>query len=105
MRASQRLWLTRIPTWTETAWNRLKGQLLNLDQNWEVWTEWYEDRLHGQPANESLELARAIIPDEIWHRGPAAVNARIRELIADHARFRSVDPPQIFNFSLSYASE
>ncbi len=31
-----------------------------------------------------LEIARATIPDEIWRRGPSAVNAEIKRLIEEH---------------------
>src|SRR5208337_5695413 len=52
-----------------------------------------EARLAGdaaQPPNEALEIARAMIPDEIWEQGPAVVNAEIKRLIAEHAG----PPPQ-----------
>ncbi|MGA2491718.1 MAG: hypothetical protein ABSF67_02075 [Roseiarcus sp.] len=65
----------------------MKSALLATNQNWEVWTDWYEARLAGDaahPPNEALEVARATIPDEIWTQGPAAVNAEIKRLIALH---------------------
>ena len=57
--------------------------LLSLDQDWDVWTDWYEARLEGRRADEALEVKRATIPDEIWQQGPRVVNAKIRELIAE----------------------
>jgi hypothetical protein len=103
--ASQPLWPTRSLTWFENAWDRLKQHLLSSNQNWEVWTEWYEDRLHGRPANEALELARSTIPNEIWQQGPAVVNAHIKALIGDHAQDHSIHPSQSFDFFLSYNHE
>lgn len=63
----------------------MKSRLLALHPDWHVWTDWYEDRYHGRPANEALEIARATLPEELWAQGPRAVNARIAELIAEHA--------------------
>jgi hypothetical protein len=30
-------------------WSTLKDHLLAADEGWEVWTDWYEARLHGRP--------------------------------------------------------
>ena len=46
---------------------------------------WYEDRLAGGPSlGEEFDIAVATLPDGLWRQGPAAVNARIKELIAEH---------------------
>ena len=58
--------------------------LLDVNDNWEVWTEWYEARLRGEGGIEELEVARLLLPEGVWQRGPAAVNAQIRKLIAAH---------------------
>lgn len=58
--------------------------LLALDQDWDVWTGWYEDRIYGRDEIEELEIARVLLPEEIWKDGPAAVNAEIRRLIEEH---------------------
>lgn len=50
-----------------------------------MWTDWYDARLRGDPINNALEVARVLIPDEIWEQGPAVVNARIKELIREHS--------------------
>ena len=67
--------------------------LLALDEDWEVWTAWYEDRLYGatRPLIEELELARVLIPNEDWDKGAKHVNGLIAELEAD---FRATPPPQ-----------
>jgi hypothetical protein len=85
--AGQPLWPNGPPDWASTSWRQLKTALLGAGQGWEVWTDWYEARLAGDaahPPNEALEIARATIPDEIWKQGPAAVNAEIKRLIAEH---------------------
>ena len=83
------LWPNGAPDWASDAWRTFKSDLLSADQNWEVWTDWYEARLIGDaahPPNEALEVARATIPDEIWRQGPAVVNAEIKRLIDEHER-------------------
>jgi hypothetical protein len=82
------LWPNGAPDWASDAWQTFKSDLLAADQNWDVWTDWYEARLAGDaahPPNEALEIARATIPDEIWKQGPAVVNAEINRLIAKHS--------------------
>ncbi|MGH6843048.1 MAG: hypothetical protein ACREDV_13350 [Methylocella sp.] len=53
----------------------MKAALLAENQDWEVWTEWYDARLEGGRANKNLEIARARIPNDIWDQGPAIANA------------------------------
>lgn len=67
-------------------WQSMKEALLSLDENWQVWTNWYEDRLVGGPRPngrlviEALERERVLIPDEDWKKGAAHVNALIAEM-------------------------
>jgi len=62
-------------------WDDLKAPLIVLKEDWEVWTDWYEDRLFGRPQmDDSLEFARVALPEDLWRRGPAAVNSEIRHL-------------------------
>jgi hypothetical protein len=85
--ATQPLWPGEPPDWALEHWQALKSELLSLDQDWDVWTRWYEDRLYGRPFNEALEVARVSeIAEEEWKQGPAVVNARIKEI---EARFRN----------------
>jgi hypothetical protein len=85
----QSLWMSEQPNWPENRWRELKDALLQTNQGWEVWTEWYEARLAGdaaRPPNEALEVARATIPDEIWRQGPAVVNGEIKRRIDEHEK-------------------
>ncbi|MBI1203537.1 MAG: hypothetical protein GC182_13605 [Rhodopseudomonas sp.] len=96
--AKQSLWPSgNMPGWAADNWLRLKSALLVLGDDWEVWTDWYEARLRGGPANEELELARVMIDDDIWDQGPKVVNAHIKELIAQYARLSrpALDPKSI----------
>jgi len=81
-----KLWPQGLPEWATSLWSRLKTSLHQLDEDWEVWTDWYEARLDGRPVNEALEIARVteITVDE-WQQGPKIVNAKIKEIEARFA--------------------
>lgn len=91
------LWSSGVPGWADSSWESLKSTLLALDDNWRVWTDWYDARLRGadhpdsSPLIEALELKRVQIPDQDWERGPSWINSMIAEL---EAEYRSKVPPQ-----------
>lgn len=80
------LWHTGAPDWIREPWHKLRDALLSAGDDWFVWVDWYQDRLDGKPANETLETAKALIPNEIWDAGPAKLNAEIARLINEHER-------------------
>ncbi len=45
---SSTLW-PNVPDWAFEAWAELERALLDADEDWEVWTDWYEARLKGGP--------------------------------------------------------
>jgi hypothetical protein len=67
-------------------WGRLKSQLLGANQDWDIWVDWYENRLTGGPIAFSLlpipydtvtpEIATET--NEFWERDPAIINAEIK---------------------------
>ncbi len=95
-------YLSRLPFWTldsrtlgerllrnyfpeaklESSWGQLKESLsARKGEDWQVWIDWYEARLHGRdPWPEEVEVACALIPNEMWEQGPAIVNAEIRRI-------------------------
>ncbi|MBS8260144.1 hypothetical protein DYI23_07935 [Roseibium polysiphoniae] len=81
------LWLTgEMPGGILDCWGVLKELLLRADENWQVWIDWYESILSGQISSIGLEKSRAALVERFWTQGPAAVNARIRELIDEYER-------------------
>ena len=87
------LWQGGMPPTLAASWNKLKARLIEADEGWDVWIDWYEARLHGHPEpNEALEVARVLIPDTDWERGPAYVNRVIAELMERHAPKSPVPP-------------
>lgn len=74
------LWHSDAPYYLESQLSSLKSSLLAQNQDWDVWTRWYEARVNGEPSNKDLDLAIATIPNEDWEQGPAHVNKLIKAL-------------------------
>ena len=72
------------PDQLQSSWQELKAALLAAKQDWDVWTDWYDDRLDGRVRNEERELAYVRIDDALWKQGPAIVNAEIKRRIEEH---------------------
>lgn len=80
--------LTATPLWPSGAapedWTsrsqRLRTALLTLDPSWEVWTNWYENRVRGAPFDFETERNRVLVPSEVWSQPPASVNTYIAQL-------------------------
>ena len=68
-----------MPVWVGRRWDYFKNKLPG-EEEWEVWTDWYEARLAGSSSNETLEFERVMVADENWEGGPAHVNALIKKL-------------------------
>jgi len=69
------------PDRLRSLWLELKATLVAANDHWDVWTDWYDDRLDGRIRNEKRELAYVRIEDALWNQGPAVVNAEIRRLV------------------------
>jgi hypothetical protein len=90
--AHSQLWPGQIPDWVRTSWGELKSTLLDADENWEIWTNWYEERLAGDTTDQDMEIARVSIDNNVWRQGPRLVNAHIKGLI---------EGPKIFQDALA----
>jgi hypothetical protein len=78
------LWLVAAPESISQLlqyWHDLKN-LLPVDENWSVWTAWYEDLVQGSPANQEREFVRLTLPEELW-KDPAKANAEIQRRFDD----------------------
>ena len=71
------LWQGSSPEWASAGWSQLRADLPK-GQDWDVWMDWYEDRLHGGSRDEAHELVFASVPLDVWGKGPAAANAWIK---------------------------
>jgi hypothetical protein len=83
--AGSPLWPTGQPEQLNSIWQEMKGALLAANEDREVWTDWYEDRLAGRVQEEERELAYARIENDLWNQGPAIVNAEIKRQIGSLA--------------------
>lgn len=99
--ARSALWRASVENPLIVPWRRLSAALLERDEDWEVWVNWYNARLRGRVTyshltakqNEEIELARVLeLTEGDWNQGPAHVNARIREI---EARFHSKNAPDV----------
>jgi hypothetical protein len=86
--AHSQLWAKRVPDWAKDAWAHLKEALLAVDEDWVVWTDWYEQRLLGREAHQDIEVARVTIPNGIWNQGPKVANGQIKALFEEHGILR-----------------
>ena len=83
------LWHKRPPDWAMSAYSELNDHLLDADEGWKVWTDWYQDRLDGKQPYKPLEEARVLIDPDLWKQGPKVVNVEIARLIEAHVAERT----------------
>lgn len=83
--ATSQLWPSRPPDWVRESWEELKSSLIAENEGWHVWSLWYEARLFGDVFRQELEVARVLVPDELWRQEPRILNMRIQELIDENA--------------------
>jgi hypothetical protein len=99
------LWHDSIPTSAGQAWARMQSILMNTGDNWEVWIDWYGDRLAGRvSADPKLDIACAMLPDDLWEQGPKAVNSAVRRLV-EASRKPPEDASELFDVEISLLIE
>jgi hypothetical protein len=86
--AGSPLWPEGQPDRFQSWWQESKAALHAEGQDWQVWANWYDDRLAGRVRDEEYELAYVRIEEALWDQGPAAVNAEIKR------RIEELEPPQ-----------
>jgi hypothetical protein len=86
--ANSKLWPGRIPNWVSDDWGELRATLLGQNQDWEVWTGWYDERFAGDLENQNIQIARVTIENAIWQQSHTVVNAHIKELITEREIFQ-----------------
>ena len=80
------LWPSNRPEQILSLWQEMRQALCQANEGWEVWTDWYEDRLEGRIRSEAHELHYSGIDRPMWNEGPQVVNAEIkRQIEADEA--------------------
>jgi hypothetical protein len=83
---SRRLWPRSEPDWSRAAWEGLKRALLDADEDWDVWTRWYDARREGLAASDAIEVFRVFQPADFWLQPSGRINRAIKD------RERESDP-------------
>ena len=73
--AGSPLWPNGLPAEVQSLWEEMKTALLAGNRDWDVWTDWYDNRLAGRVRDDERELAYVHIDNHLWDTGPAAVSA------------------------------
>lgn len=95
-RACAPLWTGEIPNWAGTAWAQMRSMLASANDDWDVWINWYEHRLAGTPSVDAdLDIACAMLPNDLWEQGPKAVNAEIKRRMDASPHAVREAPPEI----------
>jgi hypothetical protein len=74
------------PLWPEAPqqflalWRQLQSDLRFLDAGFELWIDWYQDRLDGKPFKWELERQWALLSKEQLAQSPAEINAYLKAL-------------------------
>lgn len=93
--SEQPLWPNRVPPRFDDAWRRIRHALVERDEGWQVWIDWYERRLRGGYCDDRVERAY-VVPDDIWAQGALAVNAHIAAaLVALNRPLMPFDPKDV----------
>ena len=82
------LWPGGTPDTVLHNWGEMKAHLLVAGEDWQVWTDWYDDRLRGAAACREVELDRVSVAEDLLLDEPAVVNRAIREKIDAHTASR-----------------
>ena len=77
------LWEGSAPKWAIRLWENLRHDLVSRDgEYWEVWTDWYDVQLDSSkkipcynPPIKELEIARIMLPNFLWFKGPATATS------------------------------
>jgi hypothetical protein len=66
------------PRWFVESWRELRAAA-PTNEDWDVWFDWYEDRIAGRFRGAEHEMVFASVSNDIWAQGPAAANRWIKE--------------------------
>lgn len=92
--AASPLWPSGCPAWVMQTWVSLRDDLFSLDEQWEVWTNWYEARLAGAPYDQALERSRAIYAFENRPQTVILVNSALARVIENHQGYPALIPEE-----------
>jgi hypothetical protein len=88
------LWLVDRSSRGAEDWAALKRALEQADHDWDVWIDWYEDRLYGRNPDRLIEVERVTLASRFLGEAPRAVNTAIRRMIVEGRATPEPIPPQ-----------
>jgi hypothetical protein len=74
------LWPTAEPPQLKALLPRIRADLKSLRAGFEVWIDWYQDRLDGKPFDWEIERQWALLSKEQLSQSPAQINAYLKGL-------------------------
>jgi hypothetical protein len=77
---AQPLWLEDVPAEAAQLWIQLQEDLRSLDAGFQVWIDWYQDRLDGKSFDWEIERQWALLSKEQLSQSPAEINAYLKGL-------------------------
>jgi hypothetical protein len=77
---AQPLWPEGVPTKAAQLWKQLQRDLRGLDAGFQVWIDWYQDRLDGKSFDWGIERQWALLSKEQLSQSPAEINAYLKGL-------------------------
>lgn len=74
-------------------WRPLIRKLIALDEDWDVWIDWYKARVNGESlaGQVDLEIAKLDSLVENWKKGAVIANEELRRIIDE---FDRITPPE-----------
>ena len=79
------LWPDGIPDEIAERWEILKMDFRSLDAGFEIWADWYEARLRGDPLDMEVEEKWTFLSDIQLSQSPAEINAYLKSLLKGEA--------------------
>ena len=74
------IWPEGLPTDWQVYWVRFADWSISLNTGFEVWMDWYQERLDGKELDLNLLQKQVLIPAEIRGQGVVAVNGYLAAL-------------------------
>ncbi|MGO8952936.1 MAG: COR domain-containing protein [Rhodomicrobium sp.] len=74
------LWQEGIPVGYQALWTQLQLDLQEFRSGFDVWVDWYQDRLEGKPFHWEVEREQALLTQERLSQSAAEINAYLKRL-------------------------
>jgi len=76
----ERLWNDTVPCGAIDCWNEFQQRITSLGQGFDVWLDWYRDRLEGRPVRAEVEGQWATVSTALLSQSTTDINAYLRSV-------------------------